>query len=133
MSVTQPEPIDARFVQMVCEYLERVHDRIRTQSEPDHMRFIAPRKTLISDAVVKTISAAASGWSESDAPPTAWQWASVVLWARELAELEVFGRPASHADSDYARSVRAASHVARPVPHRVLVVHRRRHASDTHP
>ena len=119
MLVRDPQPIDARFVQMVCEYLERIEDRIRTKPEPAHMRLISPTRCLVSDAIAEAISATSSRWELEDCRLTAWQLDSVILWARELIELEMRSVSLPHLDSDYARAVRAASYVARPVPHRV--------------
>ena len=133
MRVTQPEPIDARFIQMVCEYLERVEHRITTKSEPRHMRLTAPRKTLVSDSVAEVISSAASGWHIDETPVTAWQWASVVLWARELAQAEMLGGSRAHVDSDYARSVRALWHPPRPIPHRISGVQASHTSGVTYP
>ena len=119
MLISNPQPIDARFVQMVCEYLERIEHSIRTKPEPAHMRLLAPTKCLVSDAVAEAISATASRWECEDSSLTAWQLDSVILWARELVELEMRSVALPHINSDYARSVRAAGYVARPVPHRI--------------
>ena len=133
MPVREPEPIDFRFIQMVCEYLERVQDSIRTKPEPAHMRLLSPRKSLVSDAVAEVISATASRWEVDDSAIAPWQWASVVLWARELVELEVRSVSGTHVDSDYARAVRVAGHVARPLPHRVHLLQPAHNEKSTYP
>ena len=133
MDVAQVEPLDFKFIEMVCDYLQRVHDSARTKPEGRHMRLLAPRKLLVSNAVASAVSSAASGWHVDDTPISAWQWESVVLWARELAEAEVLGGTGTHVDTDYARTVRALWHPPRPVPHRIRVVKAPHGSAYTHP
>lgn len=133
MLVCEPEPVDSLFVEMVCEYLERIERPSATQPESGHVRLLPPNKRLISDAKRAVISATAARWHCDESVITAWQLDSVILWARELAELEVLGVSAAHVDADYARAVRACGHVARPVPHRVLEVVAGANEHETNP
>ena len=122
MLIRKPKPVDLLFVEMVCEYLERVECPPTAQSEAGHVRLLTPTKRLISDAKAAVISATAARWHCDESALTAWQLDSVILWARELAEAEVLRVPASHVDADYARAVRACGHVARPVSRSVVEV-----------
>ena len=131
MLIRDVQPLDALIVEMVREYLQGVESPAGTQSEPGHVRLIPPNRRLISDTKAAVISATASRWHCDESALTAWQLDSVILWARELAEAEVLRISAPHVDSDYARSVRACGHVARPVPHRIPEVAGGANAHDT--
>jgi hypothetical protein len=127
------QPIDARFIEMVCEYLERVKDRITTQPEPRHEGLTSPRRKFVSDSVIEIIRSPSSGWHVDQSTIAPWQWDSVVLWAWEQVHLEMLSTARSHVDTDYARSIRALGHVARPVPHRVAEVPLCPDEHDTNP
>ena len=127
------QPIDARFIEMVCEYLESVKDCITTQPEPRHVGLTSPRRQFVSDSITEIIRSPSSGWHVDQSAIAAWQWDSVVLWAWEQVQLEMLCTARSHVDSDYARSVRALGHVARPVPHRVTKVQNPASLGDTYP
>lgn len=133
MGIAQVQPIDLLFIEMIREYLERVESPSGTQPEASHMRLLAPRKELISDAKTAIARATAARWHVDEASLTSWQLDSVILWARELAEAEVLRVGVPHVDSDYARAVRVSGHVARPVPHRVPVVPGNLNAHRTDP
>ena len=131
MLVRDVQPADAYFVQVLAEYLERIECVSTTEPESSHMRLLMPRKLFVSDAIAAVARSTASRWHCDESELTPWQLDSVILWARELAELEVLGVSRAHVDTDYARSVRACGHVARPVPHRVAEVAACENGHDT--
>ena len=133
MSVREIQPINANIVEMVCKHLECVQDRFAAQPETDHVGLLPPRHLLISDAVIEVIRSSNSGWHLDDSGLTAWQLDSVILWAWEQVHLEMLSTARSHVDTDYARSIRALGHVARPVPHRVAEVPLCPDEHDTNP
>ena len=96
MGLAEPQPIDARFVEMVSQYLDGIEARITTNSEPRHMRFLRPRRPFVSNTQAQVIGTAtfANQADGSELPP--WVKASVFIWSRELVEAEMLRRPLSH-------------------------------------
>ena len=83
------QPLDAGLIEKVHDYLDRIHDRITTKSEPRHIRFLTPRRPRISNTQAQIIrSAFVTGPIEEPALPR-WIRDSVILWDRELIEAEV--------------------------------------------
>ena len=89
ISVGNVEPIDPGFVEKVCQYLDRIHDRITSDPHPYHVRLLAARPPLISNTQIQVIrSAFATTHGDHPVLPR-WIQDSVILWDRELIEAEV--------------------------------------------
>ena len=117
MRLAEPQPIDARFVEMVSEYLDRIEARITTNSEPRHMRFLRPRRPFLSNTQAQVICTAsfADQGDGSELPP--WVKASVFLWSRELVEAEILRRPLPHVKEANPRPVGSSRERNRDLPH----------------
>ncbi len=87
--VADKQPVDARFVEKVCNYLDRIQDRITTKSEPRHIRFLSPRRPRISNTQAQVICAAFPTRPNEGSVLPRWIQDSVILWDRELIEAEV--------------------------------------------
>ena len=96
MRLAEPQPFDARFVEMVSQYLDRIEARITTNSEPRHMRFLRPRRPLISNTQAQVIGTATFANQLDGSELPSWVKASVILWSRELVEAEILRRPLPH-------------------------------------
>jgi hypothetical protein len=90
--ITDVKPLDARFVQIVSEYLDRIHDRITTKPYPHHVRLLAARPPFISNTQIQVIRAAFPTSHVDQTPLPRWIRDSVILWDRELVELEELRR-----------------------------------------
>ena len=87
--VADIQPVDAGFVEKVCNYLDRIQDRITTKPEPRHVRLLAPRRPRISNTQAQVIRAAFPTRPNEGSVLPRWIQDSVILWDRELIEAEV--------------------------------------------
>jgi hypothetical protein len=90
--ISDVKPIDARFVQIVSEYLDRIHDRISTKPYPYHVRLLTARPPLISYTQAQVISTAFIATHGNQSVLPRWVKDSVILWDRELIEFEKLSR-----------------------------------------
>ena len=88
--ITEIEPILPGFVQNVGQYLNGVHHRVTTNTDTNHVRLLPPRRPRIGNTQIQHIRAASVSISDHDGPLPRWQKDSVILWARELIEAEMF-------------------------------------------
>ena len=86
--LSEPKPLDARFVQMFSEYLDRIQARITTNSEPRHIRLLPPRRPFVSNTQAQVIGTALFAGHRDQPVLPRWVRDSVILWSRELVELE---------------------------------------------
>ena len=101
ISVGNVEPIDPGFVEKVCQYLDRIHDRITSDPHPYHVRLLAARPPLISNTQIQVIrSAFATTHGDHPVLPR-WIQDSVILWDRELIHSEeISRRPLTHKEGN---------------------------------
>ena len=104
MSVADPQPLDTGCVQMIHDYLDRIHHRITTKPEPSHRRLFGALRPRVGNAEVQAIHSAQFVWPSHEPVPPRWLRDTVVLWAREIVEAEVLS--GSH----------GAKHPGRPYP-----------------
>jgi len=117
MRLAEPQPFDARFVEMVSEYLDRIEARITTNPEPRHMRFLRPRRPFVSNTQAQVIGTATFANQLDGSELPAWVKASVFIWSRELVEAEMLRRPPSHVKEANPRPVGSSRERNRDLPH----------------
>jgi hypothetical protein len=115
--LTEPKPLDARFVQMVSEYLDRIHNRITTNSEPRHIRLLPPRRPLISNTQAQVIGTAVFAGDHPQPVLPRWIHDSVVIWSRELIELEELSTRSLHVKEATTSPVHPFGERNRDLPH----------------
>ena len=122
MGLAEPQPIDARFVEMVSQYLDGIEARITTNSEPRHMRFLRPRRPFVSNTQAQVIGTASFACDNDFPELPAWVKASVILWSRELVEAEMLRQPFPHGKEANPRPVASSRERDRDLPHQGVVI-----------
>jgi hypothetical protein len=88
--VTDPQPIPSGFVEDVRQNLDGFHNGISSKTDPDHVRLDPPRRPRVSNTQAQVISSAKFGGGIGEDVVATWQRESLILWARELVEAEMF-------------------------------------------
>ena len=117
MRLAEPQPFDARFVEMVSQYLDGIEARITTNSEPRHMRFLRPRRPLVSNAQAQVICTATFANQLDGSELPRWVKDSVFIWSRELIEAEMLRRPLPHVKEANPRPIGSSRERDRDLPH----------------
>ena len=104
--ISDVKPLDARFVQMVCDYLDRVLNDITCKPEPRHQRFLFARRPRISNTEAQAVSAAFATRKGDISILPRWVRDSVILWHRELAKAEVIERGPTAPQKRVSASIR---------------------------
>ena len=117
MGLAEPQPIDARFVEMVSEYLDGIETRITTNAEPRHMRLLRPRRPFVSNTQAQVIGTASfTGDNDLSVLPR-WIKDSVLIWSRELVEAEMLSAALPHVNEANASPVRPSGEGDRDLTH----------------
>lgn len=114
MGVAQIEPVDAEVIQMICEYLERVHAVIRVQPEPRHAWLLARRARCIRDAEAAFIGTPLPSGCLKEVVLPGWIRESMILWAGELIQPEIAHIPCRHVKSDNPAPISVSRYVSGP-------------------
>jgi len=115
--ISDVKPIDPGFVKDVCHYLDRIHDRITTKSEPRHIRLLAARPPFISNTQIQVIRAAFPTSHVDQTPIPRWITDSVILWDRELVEAEMLCRRSPAMNEGNTSAVSLSRDRAGELPH----------------
>ena len=115
--ITDVEPLDARFVQIVSEYLDGIHTWVTTNPDTHHVRLLTARPPRISNTEIQVIRAAFPTAHIDQTPIPRWVRASVIIWHRELVELEKLRRSGLAIDVSNTCSVSSSRDCAGELPH----------------
>ena len=115
--ISDVKPLDARFVQIVSEYLDGIHTWITTNPDTHHIRLLAARPPRISNAEIQVIRAAFPCSHVNQTPLPRWVRESVLLRERELVELEIVARGALAVQETNPTPIRPAGKRSRRLPH----------------
>ena len=115
--ITDVKPLDARFVQIVSEYLDGIHTWVTTNPDTHHVRLLTARPPRISNTEIQVIRAAFPDAHVNQTPLPRWVRDSVIIWHRELIELEVVARGALAVQETNPTAVRPTSKRSRRLPH----------------
>ena len=115
--ISDVEPLDTRFVQIVSEYLDGIHTWITTDPDTRHIRLLATRPPRISNTEIQVIRAAFPAAHVNQTPLPRWVRDSVIIWHRELVELEIVARGALAVQETNPSSIRPAGKRSRRLLH----------------
>lgn len=114
------KPLDARFVQIVCDYLDRVHDHITSKTEPRHIRLLFARRPRVSNTEAQAIGTAFRVTPRNNPVLPRWVQDSVVLWHRELAKAVIVERGLTDPQKGVAPAISPARDNPALLPHQVF-------------